>query len=124
MSAHVCRRLVVLVAAAAALAGCSRATTIKQDLVLGPRGAARIDLHQATEAIELVNDSTSVVRIKVLGRKDAVVSNMVLNAHDRARLDILPDKAIQFDNQGDSQALVRWTLRNSDRIDFTLALQP
>jgi hypothetical protein len=124
MRPDVCRKLFVVVAVAAALAGCSRATTIKQDLVLAPRGGARIDLHQATEAIEVVNDSDTTVRIKVLGKKDMVVSNMILNARDQARLDILPARAIHFDNQGDTQALVHWTLRNDDRIDFTLALQP
>ncbi len=124
MRADVCRKLFVLVAVATAMAGCAKTTTIKQDLVLGPRGAARIDLHQATEAIEVTNDSDTTVRIKVLGKKDTVVSNMVLNAHDQARLDILSARAIHFDNQGDAQALVRWTLRNNDRIDFTLALQP
>ncbi len=124
MRPDVCRKLIVLVAVAAAMAGCSKTTTIKQDLVLGPRGAARIDLHQATEAIEVVNASDTTVRIKVLGKKDMVVSNMILNARDQARLDILPGRAIHFDNQGDTQALIHWTLRNNDRIDFTLALQP
>ena len=115
---------IALAAAAALLVGCSSGTTIKSDLVLDSYGTARIDLHQRTEAIDLVNNSSVPVRIKVLGKKDRVVSNMLLNAHDRVRLDILTARAVEFDNDNGERAMVRWTLRNHDRIEYTMALNP
>ncbi len=115
---------VALATAAALLVGCSGGTTIKSDLVLASYGTARIDLHQKTEAIDLVNDSGVAVRIKVLGRKDRIVSNMLLNGHDQVRLDILTARAVEFDNDSGEQAVIRWTLRNHNRIEYTMALNP
>ena len=125
MSTIVFRTLqVALAAAAVLLIGCSGGTTIKSDLVLAGYGTARIDLHQKTDVIDLVNDSGVAVRIKVLGKKDRIVSNMLLNGHDQVRLDIVTARAIEFGNDNAEQAVVRWTLRNRDRIEYTMALNP
>ncbi len=106
------------------LGACSRSTVIKSDLVLEAQSRARIELHQTTQAIELLNDSDADVRVVVLDKKDRVVSNMLLSARDRARLDLLPARALEFDNTSDKRAVVRWVLRNSDRIEYTLAMNP
>ncbi len=106
------------------LGACSRTTTIKSDLVLEAQSRARIELHQTTQAIELLNDSDADVRVVVLDKKDRVVSNMLLSARDRARLDLLPARALEFDNSSDKRAVVRWVLRNNDRIEYTLAMNP
>ncbi len=106
------------------LGACSRTTTIKSDLVLEAQSRARIELHQTTQAIELLNDSDADVRVVVLDKKDRVVSNMLLSARDRARLDLLPARALEFDNTSDKRAVVRWVLRNNDRIEYTLAMNP
>ena len=125
MNTNVCRTIqVALAAAMVLLIGCSSGTTIKSDLVLAGFGTARIDLHQKTDAIDLVNDSSVPVRIKVLGKKDRIVSNMLLNAHDQVRLDILTARAVEFRNDNGEQAVLRWTLRNHDRIEYTMALNP
>jgi len=115
---------VALAVAAALLAGCSSGTTIKSDLVLAGYGTARIDLHQKTDTIDLVNNSGVAVRIRVLGKKDRIMSNMLLSGHDQVRLDILTARAIEFDNDNGEQAMIRWTLRNHDRIEYTMALNP
>ena len=115
---------VAMVAAAALVVGCSSGTTITSDLVLAGYGTARIDLHQKTEAIDVVNNSDVPVRIRVLGKRDRIVSNMLLNGHDQVRLDILTARAVEFDNDNREQAVVRWTLRNRDRIEYTMALNP
>ena len=114
----------LVAASAIVLTGCSRATTIRSDLVLEPSGRARMQLHQKTQAIELLNDSDANVRVVVLDKKDRVVSNMLLSARDRARLDLLPARALEFDNTSDKRAVVRWVLRNNDRIEYTLAMNP
>lgn len=106
------------------LGACSRATVIKSDLVLEAHSRARIELHQTTQAIELLNDSDADVRVVVLDKKDRVVSNMLLSGRDRARLDLLPARALEFDNTSDKRAVVRWVLRNNDRIEYTLAMNP
>ena len=106
------------------LGACSRSTVIKSDLVLEAQSRARIELHQTTQAIELLNDSDADVRVVVLDKKDRVVSNMLLSARDRARLDLLPARALEFDNPSDKRAVVRWVLRNNDRIEYTLAMNP
>lgn len=106
------------------LGACSRGTVIKSDLVLEPHSRARIELHQTTQAIELLNDSDADVRVVVLDKKDRVVSNMLLSGRDRARLDLLPARALEFDNTSDKRAVVRWVLRNNDRIEYTLAMNP
>ncbi|MHC4106778.1 MAG: hypothetical protein ACYSTY_01705 [Planctomycetota bacterium] len=106
------------------LGACSRATTIKSDLVLDAQSRARIQLHQPTQAIELLNDSDADVRVVVLDKKDRVVSNMLLSARDRARLDLLPARALEFDNPSDKRAVVHWVLRNNDRIEYSLAMNP
>ncbi len=111
-------------AALLVLGACSRSTVIKSDLVLEAQSRARIELHQTTQAIELLNDSDADVRVVVLDKKDRVVSNMLLSAHDRARLDLLPARALEFDNPSDKRAVVRWVLRNNDRIEYTLAMNP
>jgi hypothetical protein len=106
------------------LTACSSTTTIKSDLVLDPDGRARIQLHQETQAINLHNDSNAPVRVLVLDKKDRVISNMLLNGHDQARLDLLKARAVQLDNDSHEPAVVRWTLRNDDRIEYDLALNP
>ena len=88
------------------------------------KSRARIDLHQQTNAIDLLNDSDATVRVFVLDKKDRVVSNMMLNGHDQVRLDLQPARAVQFDNDSHEQAVVRWTLRNDNRIEYTLAMNP
>ncbi len=112
----------LLAAGAIVLTGCSRATTIKSDLVLEPSGRARMQLGQKTQAIELLNDSEAQVRIIVLDKRDLPVSNMVLNARDSARLDLEPARALEFSNSSDQQAVIRWVLRNDDRIEFALEM--
>ncbi len=106
------------------LAACSGTTTIKSDLVLQPTSMARIELHQQTQAIELLNDSDATVRVTVLGKKDRVISNLLLGARDQARLDLMPARALQFDNHSDDRAVIRWVMRNDDRIEYTLAMNP
>jgi hypothetical protein len=122
----VLRRTLQLILAATVMimAGCSGTTTIESDLALGGHENARLDLHQKTEAIDLVNNRNVPVRIKVLGKRDRVVSNMVLNGHDQVRLDILTARAVEFENESDEPALLRWTLRSHDRIAYTMALNP
>jgi hypothetical protein len=106
------------------LAACSSTTTIKSDLVLDGNSNARIQLRQETQAIDLHNDSRSPVRVLVLDRKDRVISNMLLGGHDQARLDLMKARAVQLNNDNDVQAVVRWTLRNDDRIEYDLAVHP
>jgi hypothetical protein len=99
-------------------------TTIKSDLVLKANDHARIQLRQETQALDLHNDSDAPVRIRVLDKKDRVLSNMLLNGHDQARLDLLRARAVQLSNDSDSPAVVRWTLSNDNRIEYDLALNP
>ncbi len=112
----------LLAAGAIVLTGCSRATTIKSDLVLEPSGRARMQLGQKTQAIELLNDSEAQVRIIVLDKRDRPVSNMVLNARDSARLDLEPARALEFSNSSDQRAVIRWVLRNDDRIEYAMEI--
>lgn len=114
---------IVIPAAALLLAGCGK-TTIKSDLVLDGYDRARLDLHQKTESIELHNDSDVPVRVKVLDKKERVVSNMLLDGHEQVRLDIMPASAIQFDNETQRQAIVRWTLLNNKAIEYSMAMNP
>ncbi len=116
--------LVVMAAALVLMAGCSSSTTIKSDLVLSSHGSARLDLHRKTETINLFNDSDVPVRVKVLGKRNRVYSNMMLNGHDRVRLDIIDARAVEFDNENNEQAVIRWTLTNHDRIEYSMALNP
>ena len=115
---------VVAPAAALLLIGCSNTTIINADLVLEADDTARIDLHQRTQALDLLNKSDAAVRIYVLGKKDRVVSRMVLNGHDKVSLDLETARAVQFDNDSGSRAVVHWTLRNDDRIEYTMAMNP
>jgi hypothetical protein len=125
MKAAVSRTILVAIAAALVLmAGCSGSTTIKSDLVLASGGGARLDLHRKTEAINLFNDSDVPVRVKVLGKRDRVDSNMLLNGHDRVRLDIINARAVEFANETGEQAVIRWTLTNHDRIEYSMAIDP
>ncbi len=112
----------LLAASAIVLTGCSRATTIKSDLVLEPSDRARMQLGQKTQAIELLNDSEAQVRIIVLDKRDRPVSNMVLNARDSARLDLEPARALEFSNSSDQRAVIRWVLRNDDRIEYAMEI--
>ena len=116
--------LVALATALVLMAGCSNSTTIKSDLVLSSHGGARLDLHRKTETINLFNDSDVPVRVKVLGKRDRVDSNMLLNGHDRVRLDIINARAVEFINTNDEQAVIRWTLTNHDRIEYSMAISP
>jgi len=125
MKAAVSRTILVAIAAALVLiTGCSSSTTIKSDLVLSSHGGARLELHRRTETINLFNDSDVPVRVKVLGKRDRVDSNMLLNGHDRVRLDIITARAVEFVNENDEQAVIRWTLTNHDRIEYSMAINP
>ncbi len=125
MKAAVSRTVLVAIAAALVLmAGCSSSTTIKSDLVLASHGGARLELHRKTETINLFNDSDVPVRVKVLGKRNRVYSNMMLNGHDRVRLDIIDARAVEFDNENSEQAVIRWILTNHDRIEYSMVVDP
>ncbi|MHC4428245.1 MAG: hypothetical protein ACYS0D_06535 [Planctomycetota bacterium] len=125
MKASIKMRLCGLAAAGlVVLAGCGRTTSIKSDLVLESDSGARIDLHQRTQAIELMNDSDAVVRVRVLGKRDRVVSDMLLNGHDQVRLDLQPAKAVKFNNDSFDNATIRWRLENDNLIEYSLAMTP
>jgi hypothetical protein len=125
MKASIRMRLCGLAAAGlVVLAGCGRITSIKSDLVLGSDSGARIDLHQRTQAIELMNDSDAVVRVRVLGKRDRVVSDMLLNGHDQVRLDLQTANAVQFNNDSFDDATIRWRLENDNLIEYSLAMTP
>jgi hypothetical protein len=106
------------------LTACSSTTTIKSDLVLDANSGAQIQLRQKTQAIDVYNDSNAAVRVLVLDKKERVISNMLLNGHDQARLDLVKARAVQLNNDSNTQAVVRWTLRNDSRIEYDLALNP
>lgn len=114
----------VVSATAVLLAGCSSKTTIQSDLVLDPSAGARIELHQDTQAIELLNESVAQVHVLVLGKRDKVISKMSLSPFDQARLDLQEAKALKFENGSSQQAVVHWTLQNNDRIEYSLAMTP
>jgi hypothetical protein len=103
---------------------CSGTTTIKSDLVLDANAGAKLTLKQKTQAIDVYNNSQTHVRVVVLDKKERVISDMVLDAHDKARLDLAGARAVRFDNEADGQAVVHWTLRNDDRISYDLAMNP
>ncbi len=125
MKAAASRTILVAIAAALVLmAGCSSSTTITSDLVLSSYGGARLELHRKTETINLFNDSDVPVRVKVLGKRNRVYSNMMLNGHDRVRLDIIDARAVEFDNENNEQAVIRWTLTNHDRIEYSMVVDP
>jgi hypothetical protein len=125
MNATFRRTLAALVSTGVLVAaGCSGTTTIKSDLVLDINAGARIELHQQTQAVELVNESVTEVSILVLGKKERVISRMRLNAFDQARLDLVGALALQFENTGHEQAIIRWTLLNDDTIEYSLAMTP
>lgn len=124
MNAVLRRMLQVTVPACAILAAGCGTTTIRSDLVLQPQGTARIELHQKTQAIELLNDSDADIRVLVLGKRDRLISKIQLSAHDQARLDLLPARALQFENESLEQGVVRWILSNDGRIEYSLALSP
>ena len=125
MKASIKMRLCGLAAAGlVVLAGCGRTTSIKSDLVLESDGGARIDLHQRTQAIELMNDSDAIVRVRVLGKRDRVVSDMLLNGRDQVRLDLQTANAVQFDNDSFDEATIRWRLENDNLIEYSLAMTP
>ncbi len=125
MKAAASRTILVAIAAALVLmAGCSSSTTITSDLVLSSYGGARLELHRKTETINLFNDSDVPVRVKVLGKRNRVYSNMMLNGHDRVRLDIIDARAVEFDNETNEQAVIRWTLTNHDRIEYSMVVDP
>ncbi len=72
------------------------------------------------------NDSAVVghVRVLVLGRGDRVLSDMFMGSRDQARLDLMGARAIRFDNDSFDQAVIRWTLRNDNRIEYSLTMAP
>ena len=75
MKASIQQRLCGLLAAGTLLlVGCGRMTSIKSDLVLVSNSGARIELHRKTPAIELLNDSDAMVRIRVLGKRDRLAT--------------------------------------------------
>lgn len=104
------------------LSGCSSTTTIRSDLTLDPAERASMQLHQQTQAIELTNDGDADVRIVVLDKKKRIISRMLLAAHDVARLDVMPARSIEFTNTSNARAIIRWVLRNDDRIEYTLEM--
>ena len=105
----------LLPATAFLLAGCA-GTTIKSDLRLAANDLATLHLHQRTQSIDLINDSSANVRVRVIDKKKNIITSVPLTAHDRVRLDLLPARTVEFENPSSEQALVRWTLRNNDRI--------
>ena len=118
------RLCVVLAAATVVLVGCTRLTSIKSDLVLEVDSGARIVLHQRTQAIEVNNDSSGTVRVRVLGKRDRVVTDMLLNSHDQVRLDLETAQAVQFNNDGVDTTTIRWRLENDNLIEYSLAMTP
>ena len=125
MKAALSRTMLIAIAAALVLmAGCSSSTTIKSDLVLASHGGARLDLHQKTETINLFNDSDVAVRIKVISKRGRIDSNMLLNGQDRVRLDLINALAVEFVNVNDEPVVIRWTLSNQDRIEYSMAVNP
>ena len=115
------RSLWVLVPASVlALAGCGKTMSIKSDLILQPDSRARLELEQKTETIDLHNDSNTQVRIRVLDKKGGVITDLLLNADDRARLDLLTARSIKFNNSSDRRAMVTWVLRNNAAIEYTM----
>ena len=106
------RSLWVLVPASVlALAGCGKTMSIKSDLILQPDSRARLELEQKTETIDLHNDSNTQIRIRVLDRKGGVITDLLLNAADRARLDLLT-----------ARSMVTWVLRNNAAIEYTMEM--
>lgn len=126
MDAKKFRRLlcVVVPAVVGLLAGCSGTTTIRSDLVLESDDVARINLHHKTQTIDLLNDSDTDVRVHVLGKKDRIVSNMVLGGREHVSLSLDSARAVELENETAAQAVVRWTLTNDGRIEYTLAINP
>ena len=106
------------------LAGCSRGTRIDSDLVLDGHSTARIELHQATDSIELLNDSDAPVRVRILDRKGRLLSNIELDTQEVVTLDIDNARAVQIGNEGVNRAVIRWTLINDDRIEYSMAMDP
>ena len=106
------------------LAACSSTTTIKSELQLDASGSARIKLRQQTQTMELSNDSDGAVRVVVLDKKQRIISDLFLNARDKVQLDLTSARYVDFFNQGYDEAVVQWTMRNDDRIEYDLALNP
>ena len=114
-----------LAVSAMLLAGCTpTGTTIESDLVLAGSSAARLDLYEKTDAIDLFNTSDGTGRIRVLGHKDEVISNMTLGSQEQVRLHTEPAHAVEFQNDGDVQAIVRWILNRDDRVEYSMAVSP
>ncbi len=124
MNTMIRRTLQVLVPAAALLLTACGKTTIESDLVLNGHDRARLELHQKTESLELHNTGDIPVRVKVLGKGDRLVSNLLLDGHEQVRLDIMPARAIQFHNDNGRLAVVRWTLFNNDTIEYSMDMNP
>ena len=102
------------------LAGCGKTMSIKSDLILQPDSRARLELEQKTETIDLHNDSNTQIRIRVFDRKGGVITDLLLNADDRARLDLLTARSIEFKNSSGRRAMVTWVLRNNAAIEYTI----
>lgn len=119
-----CRIGLPLVSTAfALLAGCGT-TTIRSDLVLEPNASAVMQLHQTTDTLDVSNDGGAEIRVRVIDKKENVVTSLPLSPHDSVRLDLLPAREVEISNQGDSRAIVRWVLRNGKAIEYSLTIQP
>lgn len=104
------------------LAGCGT-TTIRSDLVLEPNASAVMQLHQTTDTLDVSNDGASEIRVRVIDKKENVVTSLPLSAHDSVRLDLLPARVVEISNQGNDRAIVRWVLRNGKAIEYSLTIQ-
>ncbi len=104
------------------LAACSSTTTLQSDLHLDGSGSARIKLRQQTQTMELSSDGA--VRVVVLDKKKRIISDLFLNARDKVQLDLTSARYVDFFNEGYDDVVVQWTMRNDDRIEYDLALNP
>ena len=62
--------------------------------------------------------------MRVLGKRDRVVTDMLLNSHDQVRLDLATAQAVQFNNEGVDTTTIRWRLENDNLIEYSLAMTP
>ena len=109
--------------ALALLAGCG-ITTIRSDLVLEPNASAVMQLHQKTDTLDVSNDSSAEIRVRVIDKKQNVVTSLALSAHDSVRLDLLPAREVEISNPSPNRAIVRWVLRNGNAIEYSITIQP
>ncbi len=64
------------------VAACSSSTTIQSDLILDGNAGAKLTLKQKTQALDVFNTSQAPVRVIVLDKRERVISDIMLDAHD------------------------------------------